>query len=290
VVPDACQAPTILIADPAKISDQEMVRLQKYMHTAPHQPLIVVDSSGNGTRDLALQATGIVCSMDGITPGLVATATKWQQRICGGNSMAAEPAPCSAKTILVADDDQMNRQVVCRMLSLDGHTIVEAVTGEEAVERLLSEQIEIAFLDVNMPDLDGVEACKTYLSAVDPSLAAKIIGVTADISESTRLRCLAAGMTQVLTKPLSLAELRASLATEAPDETEPCGNVKEAGQNDAVDCDRIKLLAEMLGEDTLKTDLLPNFEKETTFRIEQIQAFSKDSRISDVRTLLHSCH
>jgi two-component system sensor histidine kinase RpfC len=289
VEPGLSEAPNALIADPAKISDQEMMRLQKYIHSAPHQPLIVVvDSSGNGTRDLELQASAIVSSTDGVTPGLVATATKWQQRICSGNSMATEPASCSPKTILVADDDQMNRQVVCRMLSLDGHTIVEAGTGEEAVERLLSEEIDIAFLDVNMPDLDGVEACKTYLSAVDPSLAAKIIGVTADISESTRIRCLAAGMTLVLTKPLALAELRASLATEPLDETEPSGNGKEAGQNDAVDCDRIKLLTEMLGEDALRTNFLPNFERETAVRIEQIQAFSKDSRISDVRTLLHA--
>jgi two-component system sensor histidine kinase RpfC len=287
-VPDARRTPTVLIADPSKISDQEMERLQKYMHSAPRQPLIVVDSSGNRTCELALQASGIVCSMDGINPGLVATATMWQQRICGGNLKVTKPASCSAKTVLVADDDQMNRQVVCRMLSLDGHTIIEAETGEEAVEKLLSEQIDIAFLDVNMPDLDGVDACKTYLSAVDPSVATRIIGVTADVSEHARLRCLAAGMTQVLTKPLSFAELRASLATEGPDETEPPGNDKEVGQNDALDCDRFNLLAEMLGEDELKANLLPSFEKETTFRIEQIQTFGKESRISEVRALLHA--
>jgi two-component system, sensor histidine kinase RpfC len=285
---DARRAPTVLIAEPAKLSNQEMERLQKSMHSAPHQPLIVVDRSGNGTSDLALQASVIVGSIDAITPGLVATATKWQQRICGGSLKATETASRSGKTVLVADDDQMNRQVVCRMLALDGHTIIEAGTGEEAVERLLSEEIEIAFLDVNMPDLDGVEACKTYLSFVNPALAAKIIGVTADISEHTRLRCLAAGMKQVLTKPLSLAELRASLATESTDETEAPGNKKEAAQNDAVDCDRIDLLAEILGEDELKTSLLPSFEEETTFRIEQLRTFSKDSRLSDVRAVLHA--
>jgi two-component system sensor histidine kinase RpfC len=279
---------TVLIADPATISDQEMARLQKCMHFAPHQPLIVVNSSGNGTCDLALQASGIVCSMDGITPSLVATAAKWQQRICGRNLKAAEPASCSAKTVLVADDDQMNRQVVCRMLLLDGHAIIEAGTGEEAVERLLSEEIDVAFLDVNMPDLDGVETCKTYLSAVDPSLAAKVIGVTADISEATRIRCLTAGMTQVLTKPLALAELRSSLATGVPDEAKAPRNDEQTGQTDAVDCDRFNLLAEMLGENALKTSFLPSFEKETIFRIEQIQKFSKDLRISDVRALLHA--
>jgi CheY-like chemotaxis protein len=136
--------------------------------------------------------------------------------------------------------------------------------------------------------LDGVEACKTYLSAVDPSSAAKVIGVTADISEPTRLRCLAAGMTRILTKPLSLAELRASLAAETPDETGPSEKGKEAEQNDAIDCDRFNLLSEMLGEDALRTNFLPSFENETIFRIEQIQAFSRDSRISDVRALLHA--
>ena len=279
---------TVLIANQTGINDQETERLKKYIRSAPHQPLIVVDHWGNETRDLALQASAIVCSADRITPDLIATAAKWQRRNRDAELKVADPGFRSPRTVLVADDDQMNREVTCRMLALDGHKTVEVPTGEAAVEKLLSEEIDIAILDVNMPDLDGVEACKTYLSAVDPAFAAKIIGLTADISEPTRLRCLAAGMTQVLTKPLSLGELRASLSTEAPDAAKPPVTGEDARHNGAVDCKRISLLVEMFGEEALKADLLPNFEKETASRIEQIQTLVEESRISDVQALLHA--
>jgi CheY-like chemotaxis protein len=182
----------------------------------------------------------------------------------------------------------MNRQVAGRLLSLDGHQVFEAATGEDALEKLLSEKIDIAFLDVNMPDLDGVEVCKTYLSSIERSSAAKILGLTADISNPTRLRCLAAGMTEVLTKPLSIEELRASVAATVAAKTPLPVMARERPQQDAVDSARIDLLVQMFGEDALRNDLLPRFEKETASRIEHIQIMCEDLRISDIRALLHA--
>src|SRR5208337_3291095 len=180
------------------------------------------------------------------------------------------------------------RQVACRMLSLDGHKIFEAASGEGALELLLSEKIDVAILDVNMPDLDGVEVCKTYLHSINRSSAAKIVGLTADISEPTRRRCLAAGMREVLTKPLVLDELRVSLAAAADGMPDPANANGGAHQVDVIDRARIDLLIQMFGQDALRNDLLPSFEKETASRIEHIQIGCRDLRISDIRAHLHA--
>src|SRR5262249_10247359 len=140
----------------------------------------------------------------------------------------------------------------------------------------------------NMPDLDGVEVCKTYLSSTDRSSAAKILGLTADISDPTRLRCLDAGMTEVLTKPFSREELRASLATAATAKSPLPVITKGHQREDAVDGARIDLLVQMFGEDAFRNDLLPMFAKETASRIEHIQIMAEDLRISDIRALLHA--
>jgi two-component system, sensor histidine kinase RpfC len=278
----------ILIAEPPQMTAQERERLRRYINSAPHQPLVLIDTGGHGTCDFALQATALVPQAETITPDLISTIARWQQGHYCAELTSVKLAVCSSKTVLVADDDQMNRQVACRMLSLDGHKTFEAASGEEALELLLSKKIDIAILDVNMADLDGVEVCKTYLLSVDWSSAAKIVGLTADISEPTRRRCLAAGMREVLTKPLALDELRASLAAAADAIPRPANANEAAQQADVIDHARIDLLIQMFGHDALRNNLLPSFEKETASRIEHIKGGCRDLRIGDIRAHLHA--
>lgn len=102
--------------------------------------------------------------------------------------------------VLVADDNPVNRTVLARVLEHAGHEVVTAEDGRQACDALKA--VDIAFLDVNMPVLSGIDATRLYLSSTPPGNRVPILGLTADGTPETAERCLAAGMTACLVKPL----------------------------------------------------------------------------------------
>jgi two-component system sensor histidine kinase RpfC len=206
-----------------------------------------------------------VSSPDALSRDLIHTVARWHRRHLP-RSRPATQKPANDKTILVADDNRMNLQVTSRMLKLDGYTVLEAEAGEEALDLLLTRKVDLAFLDVNMPDQDGIEVCMTYRSVTAKDSSAVIVGLTADISEETRSKCLAAGMTNVLTKPLDLEDLRAFLARVdddgAPKHSRSAARTVHQADVPVLDIERLELLVKLFSLDTLKSDLLSKFETE----------------------------
>jgi two-component system KDP operon response regulator KdpE len=66
----------------------------------------------------------------------------------------------SSATILVVDDDSQIRRVMRNALSSHGYTIIEARNGEEALKKVRAERLDLIILDLNMPDMDGIEVCR----------------------------------------------------------------------------------------------------------------------------------
>ena len=157
-------------------------------------------------------------------------------------------------TVLVADDNALNRDVTQRMLELDGHRVILAETGEEALHHLLEGEADVAFLDVNMPRMSGIEACRTYKTGLGSGARIPVIGLTADVSERTRQECLRAGMDEVVGKPVTLEQLR-SVVADAQDA--PRGARRFAGQKcrdgalGRAGCDdaRIAFVRQLFGEE-----------------------------------------
>ena len=177
------------------------------------------------------------------------------------------------------------------MLKLDGHTVLEAQTGDEALEKLLAHEIDVAILDVNMPETDGIDVCKLYQATVSRESRAVIVALTADISEETRNRCLAAGMFEVLHKPLALEELRALLVrTNTNDRgTTPISPSPPTQEEDSVfDEDRVRLLIEMFGSDAFSNKILPRFEREAREGIEQLKSDISHLHLQNIKQLLHA--
>ncbi|MGE4242157.1 response regulator [Ramlibacter sp.] len=117
--------------------------------------------------------------------------------------------------VLVADDNPVNLKVASAMLMKLGYEVRTATDGREAIEGLAQadsagERIAAILMDVNMPDVDGLEATKLIQSTWGPK-APPIIAVTAAASAEDRLRCEAAGMDDYLTKPLQVALLAQAL-------------------------------------------------------------------------------
>ncbi len=114
-------------------------------------------------------------------------------------------------TVLVADDNAVNLKVACAMLLKLGYDILTAVDGREAVEvvahaMMHGRTIDAILMDVNMPDVDGLQATQQILAAWG-GRSPPIIALTAAASAEDRARCEAAGMHDYLTKPLQVSAL-----------------------------------------------------------------------------------
>ncbi len=114
------------------------------------------------------------------------------------------PAMKSA-TILVVDDEPQIRRVLRATLSAKGYAIVEARDGQEALEKLRSERPDLVLLDVNMPIMDGLEACREIRRGSDVA----IIMLTVRSSEQDKVRALDAGADDYVVKPFGIQELLA---------------------------------------------------------------------------------
>jgi two-component system chemotaxis response regulator CheY len=126
-------------------------------------------------------------------------------------------------TLLIVDDDPLIRKLIATTLeSVADYRLEQAADGFEALEQALAERPEVIFLDVDMPRLNGIEACRRLRS--DPATAeATIVMLTGETGEVAEGRALQAGADHYLTKPFSplhLLRLVDALATRR----EPSGH------------------------------------------------------------------
>ncbi len=116
--------------------------------------------------------------------------------------------------VLVAEDNSVNRDVIRQMLQLLDCRVESAVNGLEAVAAVRQHHFDVVLMDVQMPEMDGIEATREIRrqegAAGDRRVA--IIALTAHALEGQRERCLAAGMDDFLAKPITLEALTMALA------------------------------------------------------------------------------
>jgi len=110
--------------------------------------------------------------------------------------------------ILVAEDNAVNRQLVTALLGKRGHTVVTVVNGREAVAAVTKGEFDIVLMDVQMPEMDGLEATAAIrkLELVTGEHV-PIIALTAHAMKGDREICVAAGMDEYLSKPLNPKQL-----------------------------------------------------------------------------------
>jgi two-component system KDP operon response regulator KdpE len=108
-------------------------------------------------------------------------------------------------TILIVDDEPQIRRVMRTTLAAEGYTVVEACDGAEAIEKARSERPDLILLDMNMPGLDGLEACREIRSGSQ----VPIIMLTVRSAEKDKVRALDAGADDYVVKPFGIQELLA---------------------------------------------------------------------------------
>ncbi len=108
--------------------------------------------------------------------------------------------------ILVADDEAVIRDLFKRILETEGHRVVTAKDGSEALDKIKEEPFDVIFLDIVMPGIGGLKACQT-IEKINPEV--KIVMMTGygtEVEEEIK-RSLKAGAYECIYKPFSIQEL-----------------------------------------------------------------------------------
>jgi CheY-like chemotaxis protein len=123
--------------------------------------------------------------------------------------------------ILVVEDNAVNQQLALLLLQKVGYRADVAANGVEALEALQRQRYDVVLMDVEMPEMDGLEATRQIRRMAPVEPRPRVIAVTAKALEGERELCLRAGMDDYLTKPIRLHELIEALrrdegSTEVP--------------------------------------------------------------------------
>lgn len=132
----------------------------------------------------------------------------------------APPLEFRNRRILVAEDNGSNRTVIQQWLAMAGIDVVLAGTGAEACTAIAVANPDLVFMDVRMPDMDGIEATRHIRKS---GFNKPIVGLLATTSNADQNACLNAGMNDFLAKPFDADELWGCLTRWL----QPCGNPKD---------------------------------------------------------------
>ena len=170
----------------------------------------------------------------------------------------------------------MNQRLALLLLEKLGYNADLARNGIEAVEALRAQPYDVVLMDVEMPEMDGLEAARRIRREQHGARPARIIAMTANAMKGDRDVCLAAGMDDYLTKPIRLDELDAALRRCAPGAT--------ADVPVAAALDQLRALAgeEFLGE------LVGTFLAETPPLVEALRRASVEGDVQQLRRGAHT--
>jgi two-component system, sensor histidine kinase and response regulator len=127
-------------------------------------------------------------------------------------------APQTILSVLVAEDNAVNQLLATRLLEKRGHRVAMTTNGREALEALAKDRFDLVLMDVQMPEMDGIQATlslRKMEEEKEDGLHQPVIALTAHAMKGDQERCLAAGMDGYLTKPILPQELDAILETYA---------------------------------------------------------------------------
>jgi CheY-like chemotaxis protein/HPt (histidine-containing phosphotransfer) domain-containing protein len=184
----------------------------------------------------------------------------------GSTPAAAHPAPAVRPPspgrplrILLAEDHVVNQRLVLALLKGQGHTVVLAGNGREALAALQEASFDLVLMDVQMPVMDGFEAT-AHIRAKEQAAGrhVPIIALTAHAMKGDRERCLAAGMDGYLAKPIRARELLQAIADAAPREGDAKAKALTGDPAEAV-FDEAEALAGVGGNCSLLAELVELF-------------------------------
>ncbi len=216
-----------------------------------------------------------------------------------GQMSPSAATPLKPLQVLLAEDNKVNQQVAVAMLEKQGHAVVLAENGEQAVARFKEQFFDVVLMDRHMPVMDGIEATRRIREMEGYGKTITIIGVTAAANEAEVADCLEAGMNEVIIKPiepslmaLALAGIRPRSAdggkSQTSTESEAATDSGDEEDPPAIlDATKIEQLRNEYGEDLI-TGLVGDFFDTSRESVARIVAASERSDRTELQRQAHN--
>jgi len=204
--------------------------------------------------------------------------------------------------VLLCDDNTINQKVAVRILQQLGYEPDQAANGREALDALDRKPYDLIFMDVMMPEMDGLEATrairKLQQSGGNANFNARIviIAMTAQAMQGDREKCLAAGMDDYLAKPIRPKDVRDIIErwstkldspAPVPPASPPAAATPPTPEGPPVEMDRLLDLGG--GDQESLRELVELYLKQTTEQIAQLEMAVRANQAEQVRHVAHSC-
>ncbi|MES2130464.1 MAG: response regulator [Pseudomonadota bacterium] len=238
------------------------LEIRKYRDAAT-LPLIMLTSVAHRPRDTLMNQVQFAAYLnkpikssalfDVLLQAMRITAPEVPARPVALKGKLADTLPLK---ILVAEDNAINQKVVKQLLMHLGYRADVAANGVEALAALERQNYDVVLMDVQMPEMDGLEATRRLRARFGPDALPRVIAMTANAMPGDRETCLAAGMDAYVSKPVELTDISAVLVKVMAPLLED-----SAGGADVIDRRRIEQLRELEDESnpTLVDDLIQMF-------------------------------
>ncbi len=190
--------------------------------------------------------------------------------------------------ILVAEDNPINQKVAVKMIKSLGYRADVVGNGLEVLDALKRQSYDLVLMDVQMPEMDGLDATRNIRAMIPHSEGPFVIAMTANAMQGDEEICLKAGMDEYLTKPIRSADLKSCLDrwSESHPETIKTSNPWPT------EADQPKLSAQlaelqMIGGDELVAELLAEFQIQIESDLAEISAATKAMDYAELLRLAH---
>jgi CheY-like chemotaxis protein/HPt (histidine-containing phosphotransfer) domain-containing protein len=205
----------------------------------------------------------------------ILTALHLRLGAAGPAPPAPPPAPGVGRRlrVLLAEDNAVNQRLVAHLLGDQGHEVVVAGNGREALDALDRGRFDVVLMDVQMPEVDGFEATAALRSRERVSgRHTPVLALTAHALKGDRDRCLAAGMDGYVSKPIRSEELFQALRELAPPSAPPAAGAP-AGDGEGRDVfDRAAALAGAGGNASLLREIAGLFREDSPRLLAAVRA------------------
>jgi CheY-like chemotaxis protein len=190
--------------------------------------------------------------------------------------------------ILLAEDNPVNEKLAVGMLEKMGHSVSVARNGREVLEALKADNFDLIFMDVQMPEMDGLEATKLIRDDEKHTGShVPIVAMTAHAMEGDREKCLEAGMDDYIAKPIDLGKLYDAIEAIMPETVEQEEAIPDAESTRQV-IDESELQNRVGGDRELLNDVVSVFLEDCPLKLREVREAIQNRDPDGLRRSAHA--